>query len=407
MVQIVALVDESKLRRSFYVPEFEVRIEGVGLPRDVLRDVMQLTYRDSVAELDSFEMTVNNWDPATRRFKYAGSETAADLAGKTKLSPRYKLFEPCNKQVEIHMGYADHLQLMLTGSVTTMEPMFPSGGASVLTVRGLNVLHQLRRKPYSWAWENMTDSRIAKDLENLTDPDSHQKRFPLPIEIDRNAEAKEPELPYLAQQNQTDIEFLLMRARERGYVVYVKEPDRRRRKPKRLYFGPPDLGSGQALREVAFELEWGTSLVEFKPTLTTANQVRSITVRGWNRKTRKPIEEKADLTDPDLNRNADLHELLESCDPRDDVVVSMPVFTTKEAKRMAVDLLKQRQRGMVKASVTSVGLPDLRAGQLVLIRGLGARFSGIYFVTDTTHTIGENGYTTTFNAHREDEESKA
>ena len=47
---------------GFYVPRFEVKIEGVGLPRDVLFDVSRLTYEDSIDEIDSFSMTVNNWD---------------------------------------------------------------------------------------------------------------------------------------------------------------------------------------------------------------------------------------------------------------------------------------------------------------------------------------------------------
>ena len=33
--------------------------------------------------------------------------------------------------------------------------------------------------------------------------------------------------------------------------------------------------------------------------------------------------------------------------------------------------------------------------------GLGARFSGTYFVTDSTHTINDSGYITKFNARRE------
>jgi phage protein D len=56
---------------------------------------------------------------------------------------------------------------------------------------------------------------------------------------------------------------------------------------------------------------------------------------------------------------------------------------------------------MVKASATTVGLPDLRAGRRVQIAGVGSRFSGTYFVTDTSHTIGDGGYTTRFNARRE------
>ena len=51
---------------------------------------------------------------------------------------------------------------------------------------------------------------------------------------------------------------------------------------------------------------------------------------------------------------------------------------------------------MVTATGSTVGLPDLRAGSVVEIDGLGDRFSGRYFVTGTTHTIGDGGYTTQF-----------
>jgi phage protein D len=126
-----------------------------------------------------------------------------------------------------------------------------------------------------------------------------------------------------------------------------------------------------------------------------------VTVRGWDRATKKAIEEKVDLDDPELNRNKDLHRLLNRCDPHEDVVVNEPVFTKDQAKARARALLQDRQKVMVQASGTTVGLPDLRAGQLVEIVGLGSRFSGTYFVTDTTHSIGDSGYTTQFNCRRE------
>jgi phage protein D len=49
-----------------------------------------------------------------------------------------------------------------------------------------------------------------------------------------------------------------------------------------------------------------------------------------------------------------------------------------------------------------VGLPDLRAGSVVYIDGLGERFSGRYFVTSTTHAISDSGYTTQFECRREE-----
>ena len=65
-MEAVTLRDESIAQHGFYVPQFEIRIEGVGLPRDVLRDVTQVTYKDNIKEIDGFEITVNNWDADTR-----------------------------------------------------------------------------------------------------------------------------------------------------------------------------------------------------------------------------------------------------------------------------------------------------------------------------------------------------
>lgn len=386
---------------GFRVPTFEVRIEGVGLPRDVLRDVVELTYRDSIKEIDGFEMTVNNWDAATGAFKYVGAETTRSLRGDTTESRRQRLFEPCNKTVTVAMGYAGDLRVMLTGNVTTMEPNFPPTGAPTLTVRGLNLLHQLRRKQYSHAWTDRRDSDIAKDLEALRD--DGRRRFPLPIQIDPQARDKEPEIPYVAQRSQYDIDFLLGRARQRGYVVFIQERDPLvRGSQRRLYFGPSQ-GRVPGLRDVTFELAWGRSLAEFRPTLTTANQVRSVQVNGWDRRTKQPIRETVTIDDPAFDRNRDLRELLGRCDPREEVVVDEPVFTRAEARRRAQAVLENRHHDLVKATGTTVGLPDLRAGKLLRITGIGARFSGTYFVTDTTHTVGSGGYRTRFSARREDQ----
>jgi phage protein D len=301
------------------------------------------------------------------------------------------------------MGYVGELTVMLTGNFTTMEPNFTSGGAPTLTVRGLNVLHQLRRKQHSDPWLNKKDSEIAEDLGKLRDRDNGRVRFPLPIVVDENArDNEEKPIDFVSQWQQYDIDFLFTRARQRGYVVYVQEEDRRSGRPRQLYFGPSDATvPGQ--RQVTFRLEWGKSLIDFKPTLTTANQVRSVTVNGWDRVNRRPISETVTLDDRRLNRNRDLHGLLDRCDPREEIVVEEPVFTRPQARERAIALLKARQREMVTATGTTIGLPDLRSGQRIQIGGLGARFNGIYFVTETTHTIGGSGYTTRFGARREDE----
>ncbi len=409
-MEVVPLVEESTRKEMghFYVPRFEVKIEGVGLPRDVLRDVIQVTYKDNIKEIDSFELTVNNWDAGVRTFKYIGSETETGLKASSPESARYRLFEPCGKEVEVWMGYLDSLKLMLKGHVTTMEPNFPSGGAPTLNVRGLNVLHKLRLRQYTCSWENERPSAIAENIATLLDSKSKKKRFPLPIIVSGEATAKEEKIHYVSQQNQYDIEFLLNLARRYGYVVFVREGNPKAKRPeeqqKHLYFGPSnDHVSG--LRKVVYELKWGISLVDFKPTLTTANQIKSVTVNGWDRKTKKAIKGVVALDDKDIRKvNPDLQDFL--CEAREEHVVDEPVFTEGEAKARARALLSDRLKEIVKASGTCVGLPELRAGQYVTIQGVGSRLSGTYFVTDSTHTISDSGYVTKFNARREERGSQ-
>ncbi len=403
---IPTLADESRAQHGFYVPQFEIRIEGVGLPRDVLRDVSQVTYRDSLKEIDGFEITVNNWDAAGRRFKYVGAESTADLKGSDADAQRTRLFDPCNREVEVRVGYLGDLRTLVRGTFTTLEPNFPSAGAPTLAVRGVNALHKLRRKQYSTTWADKRDSEIAKNIGQLTDPKlgKDQKRFPMPIVISDEAQGQEQSTPYVAQVNQYDIDFLFVRAKRLGYVVSIREGEPKSRDPDRrkthLYFGPSD-GRTPGAREPLYKLRWGASLIDFKPTLTTANQIKSVTVKGWDRAKKKEISEKVSLDDKELAVNKDLHDLLNKCDPREEVVVHKPVHTKEEAKKVAIGILKDRQKEMVKASASCVGLPALCAGCKVDIEGLGARFSGTYYVVSTTHTLGDSGYTTRFEARRE------
>ena len=392
---------ESVTQEGFYVPRFEVHVNGVGLPQDVIRDVISLTYKDSIKEIDSFEMTVANWDPVEFDHKYIGARTETKKVLDDKSSHQsqlFHLFEPCNHAVEVKLGYAGTLRTMLSGNFTTMEPSFTNSGAPILTVRGLNVLHQLRRKQYTTAFAGKKPSEIAVELGNLRD--KGQKRFPLPVKIDDQAKADEDKIDIVTQKNQYDVDFLFVLARSFGYVVYVIEADTKKGIPRSLYFGPSD-SNHPGTRDVTFQLERGKSIIDFKPKLTTANQIKSVTVRGWHRTRKTLITRTVTLDDERINVNKDLHRILNACDAREELVVDEPIFTNCEARERAIAILLDQSKQMVTATVRVVGLPDLRAGQIVVIGNVGARLSGRYFVTKSKHTIDDNGYITEFDCRRE------
>jgi uncharacterized protein len=404
---------ESSGRGSqFWTPRFELGIDGVSLRNQVVRDILEVTYHDKLEEIDGFELVVSNWDADRRRFKYMGSESAESRAD-AALHELETLFEPCNKTVTLKLGYLDDLQTMLVGNFTTMEPSFASNGPHTLAVRGLNRLHRMRRAKYDGQWPSskanheFTDSEIAKSFDGLVDPKwkgngNDGRRIPMPIVTDPNAMKNEPRLVYAAQKNEYDIDFLWRRARLRGYVVEIRPADAKHAH-EYLYFGPSTTGA-----VAPYRLTWGAGLVDLKPTLTTANQVKKVTVHGWDRVKQKPIEESADWTDPKLARlNPALREIVERCDPREERVITRPVFTRDEARKAARDILLGHAQELVTVKGSTVGLPRLRCGSRILIDGIGTRLSGEYFVTETTHTLGNSGYTTRFTARREDPDTGA
>lgn len=385
MTTLTRLYDPS-VTETFFVPQYKVKIAGRELPDAVVRDVVQVTYKDNVREIDSFDLTINNYD---------------DLRGIPKYEPPAQsqfanIFDP-GKEVEVWLGYFNNLTLMLTGEITTLEPNFPASGGFTLSVRGLNRLHRFRTEQHTKAWTDKTDSQIAEEL-GRSPVRKGKPGLGLHVETDPVDEEAEP---YVLMHNQYDIVFLMERARRRGYELVLREADEETGQERHLYFGP----SQETANAPTYLLEWGKSLLSFRPTLTTANQVSEVQVLGWDRRHNRPIDETAkweDLYPRNSPERARVNVLAQAFGGRREVITDQPVHTKDQAKRLAKNRLRDLLKGMVEASGETVGLTDLRAGRKLEIGNLGERYNGLYYVLESTHTLGDGGYKTQFKARREE-----
>ena len=386
-------------QETFYVPRVEVYARGQKLQSNVVDDILQVTYKDSINDIDSFNIQINNWDAGKRTFKFAPA--MKEYAG---------IFDP-GASIEVWMGYQNNMRRMMRGTVTSLEPTYSESAAPTLAVGGLNELHQFRTEQHTKSWLDgtQTDTDIAKELCGLP---IKQGQAGLGIAIETNPAPTETPEAFVYMSSQYDIVFLLERARRHGYEVYLKEKNG---KPT-LYFGLSENNGNAPL----YRLEWGRSLVNFKPRLSTAKQISTVVVRGWDRKSNSVIEEKFTLQDLWKEQKkskaeiARLTQIAKAYGDRTDVVTDRPVHTKKEAKQLARSILDDRSKKLIEASGATVGLPDLRSGVALEIVGFGAQtgrdgqiigagsdFDGEYYVTETTHTIGSGGYRTEFSARRE------
>jgi phage protein D len=381
---------------TFYVPRFEVYVGGEKLEPNVVDDILQVTYKDSINDIDSFSIEINNWDADKRMFKFAPPQQGYEGA-----------FDP-GKKIEIRMGYYKNLRRMMRGVITGLQPNFPESGASTLSVTGLNELHLYRTEQHTYSWINQqkTDTDIAKDLCGRP----VKKGQPgLGLAIDTNPSPDERPFPIVYMKTQYDIVFLLELARRNGYEMYLEDEAA----TPTLFFGLTDNPDAPT-----YQLEWGKSLISFRPTLTTAAQVGNVEVWGWDRTANKAITGKYSLQQlwkddkKSQSEIARLNQIAKAYANRTEVVTDKPVFKQKDADNLAESILRNKNNRMIVASGATVGLPDLRSGCAIQILGLGipasnsgastqgasCDFNGEYFVEESTHTIGGSGYRTEFSA---------
>ena len=380
---------------DFFVPAFELKIKGQSLERDVIHDVISVSYTDNLDKLDSCEITLNNWDADKRTFKYSDPETSRVN------------FDP-GAEIELYMGYNDRggLTLMLRGQIVSLAPDFPAGGQPTIQVRALNQLYKLHFKQETQVYTNKTDTQIAQAVLDKIVQDQNSQRSSggrpgLNLELEtRTANRSEEPHNYIVINNDYPIIFLVERARHNGYDIYIEEVAQNGSTTSRLHFHPPDRGV-----PAVYELKYGQTLISFKPTLKTKNQVAKVTVRGWNPAQKKEIVGEATWDDLDIQglpSVQDMSAVDSALAGSEEVVADEPIETEAEAKQKAKAHLTNLAKDLVTGSGSTVGLPELRAGRPVFIQGMGSRFSGRYLVTTSTHAIGDSGYTTQFEARMEE-----
>jgi phage protein D len=385
----------------FYAPTFELWLFGREAPPTVVRDIVEVKYEDALERVDGFTLTVNNWNTTTREPIYFGHYSAKA----TEEHPN--VFEP-GTELMLFLGYQGDTRLMMTGVITSVDVQFAESGHSKLIVSGLNILDRFRRQQYTWSWPDdgkltVRDSEVAKALGGPPNETEHRPGFNIQVRIDDAALAKEPELDNIFMNNQFPILFLMERARARGYEVLLgeEEDEKSGEIVPHLYFGPT-----RSLRDITYDLEWGKSLVSFHPTYSSARQIFAVKVCGWDRAKKQAIMVRRTLDDligatPQGSKlpNVDLVPVARTAN-REDVITDPPARTEAEARERGDAFLASSHQGMVEATGTTIGLPDLRAGRSVNIRGTGRHFDGKYTIVSSTHLLNDSGYRTTFTARR-------
>ncbi len=339
-------------QRQDLITHFLIKVGGSDLPQPMMDSLIGVEVDDSLHLPDMF--TIHLRDP---RLEF------------TEAGP-FDLGAPVEISVPTDGGTAR----LMTGEITGLEPTFLGGVGPTLLVRGYDLSHRLHHGRKTRSFVQKTDSDIAGQIA---------RESGLRSRVDSTSEVYE----WVLQNNQTDLELLLERARRIGYRVYVEE--------QTLHFVQAPVPASDPPT-----LDYGQELQEFRARLVTSEQVSEVIVRGWDPGRKQVIVGRARTPRglPEIGHSTRGGEDSQRAfgNMGQQVVVDRPVATQAEADALAQALCDDIGGTFVQAEGSCLGNPAVLAGATVSLTGLGRKFSGRYLVTHSRHRYDRRGYATEF-----------
>jgi len=342
-------------------PESKILINDVEIPPELKVDILEIKVGYYTEGPDSFDISVNLLNSHEPGLKWVDHD----------------YFTPGNK-IEIRMGYLDEYETMLVGEVTALHPKYFSNEAPRMNVQGYDRLHRCRRGKKIRAFLQVKDSQIAEQIAG-------------DMGFTPRVEDTEIVHQYVLQNNLSDMDFLLERARRIRYEVLVED--------RTLTFRKAANHLGETVT-----LEYMRDLKYFYPRLSTLRQVSEVKVRGWNPASKEAILGAAgsgDETTRMEGRNIGTGIAETAFGRTTAAIVNIPVESQAEAEQIAKAKFNEMNIDLICGDGEAVGNMGIRAGYTLRLKGLGERFSGLYYIKSAEHLISpKTGYITKFSAVR-------
>ena len=282
--------------------------------------------------------------------------------------------------VEIKVG--KDLKVIYQGEVVGVEPTYKGGEKSRMLLRCMNKFHRMLRKRKSVTYTDKTDQAILSQVvqgAGLTLDWKHEKTITY---------------KHVYQHNQSDMEFLRMRAARMGCHVWCDGTT--------LHVKQPDLGSESGIELKVDQSSPEATLRHFAPRVNSSAIVNKVTVKGWNPETKELITGEATAQSSPLGaQNAVAAS--GNMGNEETFNVDQPIWSKEEADAIAKAKLQDASLSYMTGEAELTGNADFELGKCVKITANGNSgsdpFNGKYYIMGITHRhtaprAREGGYVT-------------
>jgi len=373
---------------SKYVPDFQINIDGVK--QNELRDYVSHISVNEKIDGDSNQFTIviaDKFDEVSQKFLWFEKFFSQD-------SPIFFIKEEAGGSgekkknvIEILMGYQGKLNKIITGKLGSISTSGFSSDITNLTLIGYDLAHNFLSKKTLSGNENEI-VHIVKDDTYSTIAQKVADKVKISSKIDKTKAYR----PITIRNNVNLIEFFKEAAMIVGFEFFIGRDT--------LFFINPRSGVNNPMT-----LKWHFDLQEFIPTINISNLVSQVEVRGNLPYSNKLVVKRAtagqeDIVEPKSSNRLTGSQVAQKLNDKKTEITNKNFYTEEEAADIAKAQLNIAGDNLITAVGQIIGNPDLMPGQFINVEGIGKQLSGIYYVTEVTNTIDENGFSTRFNARK-------
>jgi uncharacterized protein involved in type VI secretion and phage assembly len=272
-------------------------------------------------------------------------------------------------------------ETLIEGEVTGFEAEYDAARMRTI-LRGYDLSHRLHRGRNTQTYKNVTDSDIARQVAGNASLQIGQ--------IDSTSVTYD----HVSQANQSDWDFLKSRAREIGYEMGMEEGKFYFRQPVSASQAPP--AASYRSKGVPEQLVFGDDLMEFRPRVTSAEQVSTVNVRGWDPDQKQVVVGSASAATVAATLQDDPNTLAGTFGGPTFTIVDRPLPQQPMADGAASSAVEIISGAFAEADGVARGNPKLKAGSTISIGVVGDHFEGQYTLSGARHVFGEDGYRTHF-----------
>ena len=272
-------------------------------------------------------------------------------------------------------------ETLIKGEVTGFEAEYDASRLRTI-LRGYDLSHRLHRGRNTQTYKNVTDSDIVRQVVSNAS---------VPV---GNIASTSVTYDHVSQANQSDWEFIKSRAREIGYEMGMEDGQFYFRQPVQAS-SAPQPGDYQSHTD-PLQLVFGDDLIEFRPRVTSAEQVTTVKVRGWDPDGKQVVIGSATTSTVAASVQDDPNTLAGNFGGPTFTAVDRPLPKQPMVDGVASAIAEIISGSFAEADGIARGNPKLKAGTTVSVGVVGDHFEGKYTLSGTRHIFGENGYRTHF-----------